>query len=163
MRGDTPLFLTKLLGYRFDKKKGKAPLSFLAAIIASGLTMAAPSEAPAQALAVLLNEQAAAWTRGDLSAFCSVYAEDATFISPSGLTKGRQAVLDRYRKKYVDKAGMGALTLDVEEVRALDGGNASVVARWKLTWPDKPEASGLTLLVFRKTREGWRIVQDASM
>ncbi len=25
--GDTPLFLTKLLGYRFDKKKGSVPYS----------------------------------------------------------------------------------------------------------------------------------------
>ena len=163
MNGDTPLFLTKLLGSRFDKKKGSVPYSLLAAMLASGLAMAAPPAAPAQELAKLLNDQAAAWTRGDLTAFCSVYAEDATFLAPSGLTKSRQAVLDRYRAKYVDKNGMGTLALAIEEVRDLSADAASVVARWKLTWPDKPEASGLTLLVFRKTREGWRIVQDASM
>jgi hypothetical protein len=79
------------------------------------------------------------------------------------MTSGRKAVLDRYRKKYVDKAGMGSLRLAIEEVRASDASNASVVARWTLTWPDKPEASGLTLLVLTKTRGGWRIIQDASM
>ena len=104
-----------------------------------------------------------AWTRGDLDAFCSVYADDATFISPSGTTRGRGAVLDRYRKKYVDKSGMGALSLDVEEVRSSHARGASAVARWTLTWPDKPKAQGLTLLVFEKTKDGWRIVQDASM
>ena len=54
----------------------------------------------------VLDEQAAAWSRGDLEAFCAIYADDATFVSPSGLTSGRQAVLERYRKKYVDRAGM---------------------------------------------------------
>ncbi len=107
--------------------------------------------------------QAAAWTRGDLDAFCAVYADDATFVSPSGLTKGRQAVLDRYRAKYVDKAGMGTLTLEIVEVRAGGASHASVIARWTLTWPDKPKAEGLTLLVLWKTGDAWRIVQDASM
>jgi uncharacterized protein (TIGR02246 family) len=118
---------------------------------------------PRENIANLLQKQAEAWTRGDLDAFCSVYADDATFIAPSGMTKGRQAVLDRYRKKYVDKAGMGALTLDVQELRMLNDANASVVARWTLTWPDKPKAEGLTLIVLSKVQGRWRIVQDASM
>jgi uncharacterized protein (TIGR02246 family) len=137
-------------------------LLLLLAVCASG-AVASSHASPEPALAALLNEQAAAWSRGDLDAFCAVYAADATFVSPSGLTKGRQAVLDRYRNKYVDKAGMGSLTLSIEEVRSYGNRTASVVARWSLTWPDKPKAEGLTLLVFRKTSEGWRIVQDASM
>ena len=143
-----------------DRYRYPSPIPLL---LASGLAMAGPPSAPAQELAKLLNEQAAAWTRGDLTAFCSVYAEDATFLAPSGLTKSRQAVLDRYRAKYVDKTGMGTLVLEIEETRELSADAASVVARWTLTWPDKPEASGLTLLVFKKMRDGWRIVQDASM
>jgi uncharacterized protein (TIGR02246 family) len=111
----------------------------------------------------LLRDQSAAWNRGDLEAFCSVYADDASFLSPSGLTKGRQAVLDRYRKKYVDKVGMGSLSLDVDEVRSVEAAGASVVAHWTLTWPDKPKAEGLTLLVLTRTPHGWRIIQDASM
>ena len=124
---------------------------------------ASPPPPPWEELSTLLHVQATAWTRGDLDAFCAVYADDATFVSPTGLTKGRQAVLDRYRKKYVDKAGMGSLTLEIEEVRAANATTASVVARWTLTWPEKPKAEGLTLLVFWKTQNGWRIVQDASM
>ena len=161
-KGDTPLFLIKAVSEELCKKKGSVPFSFVA-VLCLALAVTTAAAAPAQELAKLLDEQAAAWTRGDLEAFCAVYADDATFITPTGLTKGRQAVLDRYRKKYVDKAGMGALTLAIEEVRATETASASVVARWKLTWPDKPEASGLTLIVFVKTRGGWRIVQDASM
>jgi uncharacterized protein (TIGR02246 family) len=135
-------------------------LVWLIAAVASGTGAMPPGDVEIRAL---LHDQAAAWNRGDLPEFCAVYAEDATFISPSGLTSGRQAVLDRYRKKYVDKTGMGSLTLDVLEVRALHAGSTSVIARWTLTWPDKPKAEGLTLLVLRKTRGAWQIVQDASM
>ena len=122
----------------------------------------APSSADLE-IRNLLERQAAAWSRGDLDSACAVYADDATFLSPSGLTRGRQAVLDRYRNKYVDRAGMGSLSLEIAEIRMIDARSASVVARWILTWPDKPKAEGLTLLVLRKSDGAWRIVQDASM
>lgn len=127
-------------------------------------------------VSALLKGQAEAWTRGDLEAFCSVYAEDALFLATSGETRGRQAVLERYKKRYPDKAAMGALTLELVELRPLSGvevtpqGDAvpgsvhgvSVAARWTLRYPKKQKASGLTLLVLRHERAGWRIVQDAS-
>ena len=55
------------------------------------------------------------------------------------------------------------MSLEVREVRMIDRNAASVVARWILTWPDKPKAEGLTLLVLRRLHGEWRIVQDASM
>ncbi len=129
-----------------------------------------------QTVATLLSTQAEAWTAGDLEAFCAVYAEDALFISPSGQTRGRQAVLERYQKRYPDQAAMGALTLEVIEMRPLSGvevtpqGDAvpgsvhglSVVARWTLRYPEKEPATGLTLLVLRRDGPAWHIVQDAS-
>jgi uncharacterized protein (TIGR02246 family) len=124
----------------------------------------------------LLQEQAAAWNAGDLEAFCSAYQEDVTFISPSGLTQGRQGVLERYRKRYPDRAAMGHLTLEVEEVRlakvpgATDSSvarisvaGASLAARWRLSYEDREDAAGWTLLVLHRSEDGrWRIVQDAS-
>lgn len=125
----------------------------------------------------LLETQAAAWNRGDHEAFCSAYAEDASFISPSGLTRGRLAVLERYRKKYPDRRAMGTLTLEPLEERAAKGTEitylddavpsqvhaVSVVARWTLSYADKPAATGLTQLVLHRRGDGWVIVQDASM
>ena len=107
----------------------------------------------------------------------SVYAEDAVFASPSGLTRGRALVLERYQKKYPDAAARGTLSFDVLETRLASGvevsffGDAlpsdvhgvSVLARWALAYPEKPTASGLTLLVLRRRGNGWEIVQDASM
>ncbi len=122
----------------------------------------------------LLARQAEAWSRGDLESFCGVYAEDAIFVSPTGLTRGRRAVLERYRERYPDAAAMGRLTLDVLDVHpspeagvaaAGPGGitSVSVVARWTLAYPDKPKLEGLTLLVLDRTPAGWLIVRDASM
>jgi uncharacterized protein (TIGR02246 family) len=116
-----------------------------------------------QAVAAVLERQVQAWNRGDLEGFASAYAEDAAFVSPTGLTRGRQAVLDRYRKRYPDKAAMGKLSLEVLETRLADVQGASVVARWMLAYTDKPAASGLTLLVLRPRGDTWEIVQDASM
>jgi peptidoglycan/xylan/chitin deacetylase (PgdA/CDA1 family) len=128
-------------------------------------------------VAAALDRQVQAWNRGDLEGFVSLYSEDAAFVSPSGLTRGRQAVLDRYRKRYPDQAAMGTLSLVPVETRlawgiegsmlgdalAGDVHGVSVIARWSLTYPDKPAASGLTLLVLHPRGDGWAIVQDASM
>jgi len=135
------------------------------------------SERARGAVAALLTEQAAAWSRGDLEGFCSAYAEDAVFVSPSGLTAGRQAVLDRYRARYATPQAMGTLTLEPLDVREAWGTEVSpfgdalpsrthavtVAARWTLRRAGAEDASGLTLLVFQRRGGRWVIVQDASM
>ena len=125
----------------------------------------------------LLDVQSQAWSRGDIETFCSTYAEDATYVSPSGLTRGRREVLERYRKRYPGRDAMGTLTLDVVEMRTAWGievsllddavpgrvQSVSVVARWKLVRTGQSDATGLTLIVLRPKGDGWEIVQDASM
>ena len=110
----------------------------------------------------LLDRQAAAWSRGELDAFCAVYADDAVFLSPSGVTKGRAEVLARYKKKYPTPAAMGKLTLSPIDVRETADA-VSVAAKWTLEYPDKPAATGHTVVVFKRTSGQWRIVHDASM
>jgi uncharacterized protein (TIGR02246 family) len=133
-------------------------------LVAAALLFLAADSAkdPAREAAALLDAQIAAWNHGDLEAFCALYAEDAVFASPTGLNRGRQEVLERYRKRYPDRAAMGTLAFEKQDVRAT-ADTVSIVARWRLSYPDKPEASGLTLVVLRRTSDGWRLVQDASM
>ena len=135
------------------------------------------AEEARSAATALLAQQSAAWNRGDLEMFCSVYADDTTFISPSGLTRGRDQVLARYRTRYPDKAAMGRLDLEILEMRLAEGTEVSmlgdarpsrvhgltITARWTLEYPDREAATGLTLLVLRPGPDGWQIVQDASM
>jgi uncharacterized protein (TIGR02246 family) len=152
------------------------PQAIIALLVLLSLLPAAGAAEPAGAspeeqVTALMRAQAEAWSRGDLEAFTAVYAEDAAFLSPSGLTRGRQQVLERYRKRYPDKAAMGKLTLEVIEARTFPAGKTaegvSVAARWRLEYPGQAKrktAEGLTLVVFRRTSGGsWEIVQDASM
>jgi ketosteroid isomerase-like protein len=134
----------------------------------------------------LIARQAAAWNRGDLESFASCYHEDAVFISSSGLTRGREALLQRYRRRYPDRQAMGRLTLEILEIHSLAGievsvlGNSrpggvhglSVAARWSLSGMAGEgqdgekrfgDAEGMTLLVFQRTIAGeWEIIHDAS-
>jgi uncharacterized protein (TIGR02246 family) len=132
--------------------------------------------AAVEAVKALLATQSAAWNQGDLEAFTAVYAEDASFLGTTGLTQGRQQVLERYRRRYPDKKAMGTLSLEVVEARPVAPAGAgdkacgvngvSLAARWKLVYPDQPDkktAEGLTLLVLQRKGDRWEIVQDASM
>ncbi len=141
----------------------------LAASACSG-SMPGPGAGRAEVEA-LLAEQAAAWSRGDLGSFVSGYAEDAVFVTPSGITRGRDEVLARYRRRYPDRTAMGRLTLELLEVRVLgsppsEAAGVSVVARWILEGmgdDGSGRAEGHTVIVLERRREGWRIVHDASM
>ncbi len=132
------------------------------------------------AIRALLAEQSAAWSRGDVESFVAGYADDTLFVSPTGLTRGRDEVLARYRRRYPDPAAMGTLVLDVIELRLTAGGEVSmlgdavpgdvhgarVVARWTLSYPEgsgREEATGLTLIVLERRGGEWLIVEDASM
>jgi uncharacterized protein (TIGR02246 family) len=149
-------------------------LGFLAAA-SSAQTLPGARRVPASAALsaearTLLETQAAAWNGGDLEAFCSVYADDALFVTAFGLTKGRTEVLSRYKARYPDAAARGTLsfevlTVDVLAPEATKGapGAIAVVARWRIAHADKPAATGLTLLNLVKASAGWRIVHDASM
>ncbi len=125
------------------------------------MLMAAPISGSDSVKALILT-QAEAWNRGDLPAFTSVYADDAVFVSPTGVTRGRQAVLERYQKRYPDKKAMGTLSFEFLETRERTDA-VSMIAKWTLTYSDKPATSGQTLLVLHKKGEKWLIVQDASM
>jgi len=124
-----------------------------------------------------LDDQLDAWNRGDLDAFCAGYDENALFISPSGSTRGRDEILSRYRKRYTDREAMGTLSFEILEMRPVQGveismlgdskpgrvHTVSVAARWILTYPDRDEAAGLTLIVLQRRGDGWSIIHDASM
>lgn len=146
---------------RSESPISRVALWALALAVAPTLPATAADTALAAELASLLEVQAAAWSRGDLQTFASIYAEDALFLSPSGTTRGRAELVERYRLRYPDAAAMGRLTLEVIEVRA-GADVAGVAARWTLSYEDRPAATGLTLLVFRRAADTWQIVQDAS-
>lgn len=124
--------------------------------LASAQTAKAESE-----IRKVMNEQVAAWNRGDIEAFMTGYwkSEKLTFLSGDKVTRGWQQTLDNYRRSYNTREKMGTLAFSDLEFTFLSKDAAVVLGSWSLARvSDNPK--GKFTLLFRKLKEGWRIVMD---
>lgn len=117
--------------------------------------------ADAAQIRAVLDTQQAAWNRGDIDAFMKYYwrSEKTLFVGANGVTRGWQAVLDRYHRTYPDRQAMGRLTFSNIEVQQDCARAAVVIGEYHLQ-REKDNPSGVFTLNFRKFPEGWRIVVD---
>jgi beta-aspartyl-peptidase (threonine type) len=114
-----------------------------------------------KAIAKVLNDQVAAWNKGDLRGFMEGYwkSPELTFFSGKDQTKGWQATLERYQKRYqAEGKEMGKLTFDYQ-IDVLGPDSAFVRGRWKVV-TSKETLGGVFTLIVKKFPEGWRIVHD---
>lgn len=113
------------------------------------------------AVRTVLDAQTDAWNRGNIEGFMEGYARSAeiTFVSGDTITRGWQTVHDRYKKNYDSREKMGTLTFSDLETSVLSNDVAATIGRWHLQRAgDQPQ--GWFTLVFRRTRQGWRIIHD---
>lgn len=112
----------------------------------------------------IVRAQEAAWNRGDVEGFMSagyVRSADLTFFSGGSVTHGFEPVLARYTKRYkAEGKEMGRLAFTALEVIPLSGECALARGRWDLDFEKEKDVGGLFSLVFKRTRDGWRIVHD---
>jgi len=109
----------------------------------------------------ILNDQTAAWNRGDIDAFMNGYwkSKDTLFVGAKGVTRGWEPVLERYHHNYPDQKAMGHLTFSNLEIHKFCADAALAVGNFRLDRErDHPE--GVFTLDFRGFPEGWRIVAD---
>jgi beta-aspartyl-peptidase (threonine type) len=114
------------------------------------------------AIRKVLDDQAAAWNKGDLEGFMAGYwkSDKLTFFSGKDKTEGWQATLDRYRKRYqADGKEMGKLTFSDLQIEILGPDSAFVRGCYRLVL-SKETPQGRFTLIFKKTADGWRIVHD---
>ena len=114
------------------------------------------------AIQTVLDDQRAAWNRGDIAAFMEgyVHSPDLVFTSGGSIRRGWQETHDRYRARYgSDASTMGTLAFEVLDVTPLGADGAVVLGRWKLSGLEAP-AGGVFTVVFERRPEGWRIVHD---
>ena len=130
-------------------------------IFIASLSIMAQTSKEEAAIRKVMDDQAAAWNRGDIEGFMAGYwrSEKLTFISGTDVTRGWQKTLDNYKKGYDSKAKMGVLTFSDLEFTILSKDAAVVLGSWALR-REKDNPHGKFTLTFRKFKEGWRIVMD---
>ena len=132
-------------------------------IFAISFTAAAAQSANSKAegeIRKVMQEQSDAWNRGDIEGFMRGYwnSDKLVFVS-SNVTRGWQPTLERYKKSYDTRARMGTLTFSDLEITVLSKDAAVVLGSWALA-RENDNPKGKFTLIFRKFKDGWRIVHD---
>jgi beta-aspartyl-peptidase (threonine type) len=115
-----------------------------------------------KAVREVLDKQVAAWNKGDLDGFMAGYWKSPSlmFFSGKDKTRGWEATLKRYQKKYQSEGRkMGKLTFSELEIDVLGPDSVWVRGGWQVVL-DKEKPNGLFTLIMKKFPEGWRIVHD---
>lgn len=111
----------------------------------------------------LLDAQVAAWNRGDLEGFMAGYwrSPELVFCSGATVSKGWDATLERYRKRYqAEGREMGKLRFESLEVEPLGADAAFARGEYWLRMSDGQQPHGRFTLVLRRLSGAWRIVHD---
>lgn len=114
------------------------------------------------AITAVINDQSAAWNRGDLTGYMAGYARTPALIFTSGgkVRRGWQAAFDAYHARYAsDPKAMGTLVFQIDAVDPVGADGAVVLGRWELTGSPHP-GHGVFSLVLERRPEGWRIIHD---
>ncbi len=110
-----------------------------------------------------LESTAVGWNEGKLEKYLAVYTPDATEMRRSGPAGGVEAIEETMKKGFW-KTGRPLQTLRYESVvvRMLGKTAALVTGNYILTDGGAPERKGLFTSVWRKTKNGWRMIHDHS-
>lgn len=129
--------------------------------LAAGAFAQTRNEKARLAIRKVMDEQAAAWNRGDIETFMTGYwnSPELKFVSGERITRGWQTTLDNYKKNYSTREKMGTLAFTDLEITILSKDAAVVLGNWALT-REKDNPKGKFTLIFRKFKDGWRIVHD---
>ena len=111
----------------------------------------------------VMEEQDAAWNRGDIDTYMETYwkSDSLLFIGKKGPTYGWENTKNNYKKGYPDTASMGKLSFELINVKRLSAEYYSVVGKWFLK-RSIGDIGGAFTLIFRKIKGKWVIIQDHS-
>jgi ketosteroid isomerase-like protein len=114
-----------------------------------------------QAILKIMENQQNAWNKGDIDGFMQGYwkSDSLLFVGSTAPVHGWQATIERYKKKYPDKAAMGTLIFTILKVELLDKTNAFMLGAWNLK-REKDAPGGYFTLWFKKIKGEWKIVVD---
>jgi ketosteroid isomerase-like protein len=115
------------------------------------------------AIQAILDNQIKSWNSGDLDNFMVGYlqSDSLVFIGKSGPTYGYENTLANYKKSYPDKTHMGKLQFEIVSMKPLNNDHYFVIGKWKLI-RTVGDLNGVYTLLFKKTKDGWKIIADHS-
>lgn len=112
----------------------------------------------------VLDQQNVHWNNGDIPAFMETYwkSDDLQFLGAAGYTKGWQATLDNYYKRYPSKQAMGQLTFTLHEVNQRTKKVISLIGQYHLDRTGMDNLDGYFMLILQKIKGKWLIVADST-
>lgn len=133
---------------------------FLIEAGAFGQSAAQRAQIEVDVLAVM-TAQTAAWNDGNIDGFMQGYwrSDQLVFASGDQVTRGWQPTLDRYQRTYDTKAKMGELRFSDVSVNVLAKDIAVVLGSWSLK-RENDNPKGKFTVIFRRLKEGWKIIHD---
>jgi ketosteroid isomerase-like protein len=136
-------------------------LLFLFGLLAANSFAQSRDEKIKTAIRTVMDAQVAAWNRGDIEGFMQGYwnSPQLIFVSGANVTRVWQPTVERYKKSYDSRAKMGILTFSDLEIEVLSKDSAVVLGSWSLQ-REKDKPGGKFTLIFRKFKDGWRIIHD---
>ena len=116
-----------------------------------------------QQLRALLNGTAEGWNKGDLPQYLSVYTPDATEMRSTGPAGGVEKIEETMKNGFW-KTGRPIQVLRYENVvvRMLGKEGALVTGQYILSGADRPDRTGWFTSVWKKTKDGWKMIHDHS-
>lgn len=116
-----------------------------------------------KAIRKLMDDQSAAWNRGDIDGFMKGYWENDSlmFVGKNGITYGWSNTSKNYKKNYPDTTTMGKLTFTLIQVKKLSDKYYYVTGKWFLK-RSIGDIGGHYTLLFQKINGQWVIISDHS-
>ena len=131
-------------------------------LIYSFISCAENSIKPEKEIKNIMQKQQKCWNAGDIDCFMESYWKNDSlrFIGSKGINYGWQTTLDNYKKSYPDKATMGKLTFEFEEINVFTATDAYVLGKWHLERVEKENVGGYFSLIWKRIDGKWVIVSD---
>ncbi len=129
-------------------------------LISTNISAQSKNDKIAAEIRKVMDAQVTAWNAGDIDGFMRGYwnSPELVFVS-TNVTRGWQPTIERYKKNYDSRAKMGTLTFSDLEVNVLSKDSATVLGSWALA-REKDNPKGKFTLIFRKFKDGWKIIHD---
>lgn len=103
-----------------------------------------------------------AWNRGDLDAFLTLYAEDATFVDGRRPQRGIAWIRANHTPAFAPGASRDSLEIKELTARPLSTTLALVTARYVLYRGAQTTQSGPFTVIMEERTDGWKILHDHS-